>query len=348
MPPLPPTKYVLEALQNDVLPAAGGGALVLCLFLLLGRWAGALGSAAAIAVAFLWSNFTLTFLKLDDKPTWDNTARLLPWKPAENAPGWHWMPKAALLLVLVGLLSRWIGLLLQRNLPERYWWGGNLLVWAPRLAGVIVVSGWLASGSAASAPEWQWLRWQVAAAMFLIWIALDGVARADFGAEVAAYLGITFFVAGDDPPLHAQCEADGGGGHPGLRDAGHRDGRGPGRMRYAAVRSRPASSSSQGYSSRRVHPGRRTTCRSTASGWWRLPLSCSCRSRSPGSRKSEAGGCALAQCWFSPRSSRRLCSHQSTRSWSSRRSGRGRRGRYTTGSSAPTSADHVHLECLRR
>jgi hypothetical protein len=196
MPPLPPTKYVLEALQNDVLPAAGGGALVLCLFLLLGRWAGALGSAAAIAVAFLWSNFTLTFLKLDDKPTWDNTARLLPWKPAENAPGWHWMPKAALLLVVVGLLSRWIGLLLQRNLPERFWWGANLLVWAPRLAGVILVSGWLASGGAASGPEWQGLRWQLVAAMLFIWIALDGVARANFGAEVAAYLGITFLVAG--------------------------------------------------------------------------------------------------------------------------------------------------------
>ena len=119
MPPLPPTKYVLEALQNDVLPAAGGGALVLCLFLLLGRWAGALGSAAAIAVAFLWSNFTLTLLKFDEKPTWDNTARLLPWKPGENAPGWHWLPLAALLLVVVGLLSRWIGIAARRTLPDR-------------------------------------------------------------------------------------------------------------------------------------------------------------------------------------------------------------------------------------
>lgn len=196
MPPLPPTKYVLEALQNDVLPAAGGGAFFLCLFLLLGRWAGALGSAVAIAVAFLWSNFTLTYLKLDDKPTWENTARLIPWKPADAAPGWHWIPLAALLLVGVGLLSRWVGLVSRRNLPDRFWWGSHLLVWAPRLAAVIVVAGWLASGRAAAEPQWEGLRWQLAAAMFFIWIALDGVARAEFGAEVAACLAVTFLMAG--------------------------------------------------------------------------------------------------------------------------------------------------------
>jgi hypothetical protein len=59
-----------------------------------------------------------------------------------------------------------------------------------------VVAGWLASGKAAAAPEWQWLRWQLAAAMFFVWIALDSVARADFGGEVAAYLAATFLVAG--------------------------------------------------------------------------------------------------------------------------------------------------------
>jgi len=147
-------------------------------------------------VAFLWSNFTLSFLKLDDKPTWENTARLIPWKPADGAPGWHWMPLAALLLVGVGLLSRWIGLIARSSLPERLWWGSLLLVWAPRLAGVIVVAGWLATGKAATAPEWQWLRWQLAAVMFVVWIALDGVARAEFGGEVAAYLAVTFLVAG--------------------------------------------------------------------------------------------------------------------------------------------------------
>ena len=61
---------------------------------------------------------------------------------------------------------------------------------------MIVVGGWLASGNAAAEPQWEGLRWQLAAAMFITWIALDGVARADFGAEVAAYLGVTFLVAG--------------------------------------------------------------------------------------------------------------------------------------------------------
>ena len=191
---MPPTRYVLEAIQNDVLPAAGGGALVLCLFLLLGRWAGSTGSAAAIVVAFLWANFTLTNLKLDEKPTWENTARLLPWKPVESAPGWKYLPRAALLLVVVGLLSRWIGLVARRYLPKRYGWGASLVVWAPRLAGVIVVSGWLSSGSAAA--EWRWLRLELVAAIFLIWIPLDGVARAGGGADVAAYQAVIFLVAG--------------------------------------------------------------------------------------------------------------------------------------------------------
>jgi hypothetical protein len=200
MPPLPPTKYVLEALQNDVLPAAGGGALVLCVFLLLGRWSGALGSATAVAVAFLWANFTLTNLRLEEKPTWENTARLIPWKPAEGAPGWHHLPRAALLLVVVGLVSRWAGLIANRALAAKYWWGANLVVWAPRVAAVVFVSGWLASGRAATAPEWQLLRYQLVGSMVLVWLALDGVARSDGGldggADAAAYQALIFLVAG--------------------------------------------------------------------------------------------------------------------------------------------------------
>jgi hypothetical protein len=168
---------------------------VLCLFLLLGRWSGALGSATAVVVAFVWANFTLAFLKFDEKPTWENTARLIPWKTQENAPGWHYLPRAALVLVVVGLVSRWLGLLAIRYLPERRWWGANLLVWAPRLAAVIAVSAWLKAGNAASAPEWEWLRLQLILSMFFIWIALDGVARDEAGAEVAAYQSVMFLVA---------------------------------------------------------------------------------------------------------------------------------------------------------
>jgi hypothetical protein len=196
VPPLPPTQYVLEALQDNVFPAAGGSALVLCLFLLLGRWAGALGSAVAVAVGFLSANFTLEYLKFDERPTWENTARLIPLVPGENAPGWHWLPRVALVLVLVGLLSRWVGLVAARYLPERYWWTANVLVWVPRVIAVGMATGWLVSGTAAAAPEWESLRFQLAASILLIWIALDGVARTEAGAEIAGYMAVILLATG--------------------------------------------------------------------------------------------------------------------------------------------------------
>ena len=55
---LPPTALVLETLGQFALPAAGGAALVYVLFLALGRWAAALGSAAAIIVGYAAANFT--------------------------------------------------------------------------------------------------------------------------------------------------------------------------------------------------------------------------------------------------------------------------------------------------
>jgi hypothetical protein len=163
----------------------------------------------------MWSNFTLDHVKFGEKPTWENTAHLLPWKPGENAPGWHALPRAALVLMVVGLLSRWLGLLAARFLPERHWWGANLLVWAPRIAAVFLISEWLTTGEAASAPQWHWLRYQLAGAILFVWIALDSMARAtgsvqdnsapvpgwvpdesarpSAGAEVAAYQAVAFF-----------------------------------------------------------------------------------------------------------------------------------------------------------
>lgn len=159
------------------------------------RWAGALGSAAAITIAFMAANFTLEKVGFDEKPSWDNTGRLIPWKPAETDPGWKWQPRAALVLVGVGLLSRWLGLLTGRLLPERFWWIANLLVWLSRAAAVYVVSEWLVRGTAASDPKWEMLRYELAASIFAIWIVLDSVARAEAGAEVAAYLGLMLFTA---------------------------------------------------------------------------------------------------------------------------------------------------------
>ena len=238
----PLIKEILDTLQHDVLPVAGAAALVVCVAYVLGRvfvgfasGAGAvwerlrtgymypgvrgavfgrqlvaLGVAAAVVVAFLAGNFTLANLKFGEAPTWDNTARLVPWKPGENATGWHWLPRAGLLLVVVGLVSRWIGLIAGRYLPERLWWGANLLTWAPRIAAVVVAARWLASGKANEGLDRLWLA--VAGAMFLTWVALDGFAHSapqpeddgtpnrepDVGrsAEATAYLWLIFLAAG--------------------------------------------------------------------------------------------------------------------------------------------------------
>ena len=83
MPPLPPVKDVLEVLEYLALPAAGGAALVMSAFVLLGRWVGALGSAGAAVAGFAWANYAYRHMGWDDSP-------LLPWwPPAEGAKPLH-------------------------------------------------------------------------------------------------------------------------------------------------------------------------------------------------------------------------------------------------------------------
>jgi hypothetical protein len=220
MPPLPPAKDVLNALQLDVLPAAGGAALVMCVFCVLGGWgqafeaatslrqittvvarglaasivfvgrnAGVVGAAAAVVVAFLWANHDFKAV------SWDNTHRLIPWNPDDPKKAWQWLPRVALVMVVVGIASRWLGQIAAGYLPERRWWGANLLVWAPRLGAVAVASRWLVPESAAA--ERTWLVPALAAAMALEWVVLDSVARTKPGAggQVAAYLSAAFFAA---------------------------------------------------------------------------------------------------------------------------------------------------------
>lgn len=186
--PLPPVKDILDALRLSVLPAAGGAALVVGLFAVLGRWAGAAGSAAAVVAGFAWGNYTFGAL------SWEATGRLVPWMSDGPHPAWHWLPRAAVVLVVVGLFSRWVGLLAALRLPDHRRWGAGLLVWAARVAAVAVVSVWLVSG-----PEGEkdpLLRPALAATMLLSWVALDGTARAAAGGQAAAYLAATLLAAG--------------------------------------------------------------------------------------------------------------------------------------------------------
>lgn len=188
MPPLPPVKDVLDALHHTALPAAAGAALVMAAALCLGRWAAALGSAAAVAAGFAFANYT--FKALD----WAVPGRVIPWVRGADDPAWYGMPRAAAILLAVGLLSRWLGLAAARYLDARYWWGAHLLVWAARVGAVAVVAPGLVPDALAA--EHVWVRPAFVAAVLGIWAALDGVARADAGSEVAAYLAAAFLAAG--------------------------------------------------------------------------------------------------------------------------------------------------------
>ncbi|AMV24478.1 hypothetical protein VT84_08780 [Gemmata sp. SH-PL17] len=195
MPPPPPLKDVLEALYHAVLPGAGAAALVLGAFLAVGRWrAAALGSAVAVVVAFMCGNFAPPKLSIEDPaPTWENTYRVLLWKPLETSPCEQWLPRVSLVLVAVGLLTRWLGLAVSRAVPERAWWTANLLVWLPRIAAVYYVSAWLLLGNAAADPKWASLRWELIASMVFVWLVLDSLARGGASAEISLYLTAVFY-----------------------------------------------------------------------------------------------------------------------------------------------------------
>jgi hypothetical protein len=99
-----------------------------------------------------------------------------------------------MLMVIVGVLSRWLGMITSHILPERRWWFANVVVWVPRIAAVVIVSGWVTAGKANDNMPWLWPA--VAASMLVIWVPLDGLAIGEKGAESAGYLFALFFAAG--------------------------------------------------------------------------------------------------------------------------------------------------------
>ncbi len=160
---------------------------MIALFIALGRWAGALGSAAAIVVGFVWSNYTFTAL------SWEGTGRLIPWKSDSlPPPAVVSLPRAALLLVVLGLATRWIGLAGGRYQPPHRWWGAPFLTWAPRVAGVAVVSGWLVPAQLA---ELSWVWPALAVTILLNWVALDQRASAGTTHPSVCHLAAAFLAA---------------------------------------------------------------------------------------------------------------------------------------------------------
>ncbi len=191
--PTPPTWMILEMLRDIILPVAGGAALIYALFLMAGRWAAALGAAAAFVAAFLWANFQLAIDEEHPHVLWEQTSRLIAWKPNERY-AWHFLPRAALVLLLVGLGSRWTGLLVSCVLPERAWWVKNLLVWVPRWVAILVAGSWVVPAPWAEAHSW--IKPALGAVMLFSWIALDGLARSEWSASAAFALSAMFVASG--------------------------------------------------------------------------------------------------------------------------------------------------------
>lgn len=199
--PVPPTAELVDRVYHFALPAAGGAAFVVCLFAILGRRAGSLGAAAAVVFAFLWANFDPSeslpeWERAAGTPfAWGKTGRLFPWTTSDDRPeAWHWLPRAALTLVVVGLLSRWLGLLAKRYVAETQWWVASLLVWLPRIGAVAAVAAWLV------ADRWverhgPWLVYVLATVMFVEWFVLDGIARSRVGGRVAVCQAVIFLAA---------------------------------------------------------------------------------------------------------------------------------------------------------
>jgi hypothetical protein len=178
MPTPPPLDDILLALKHTVIPAAAGASFVLALVLAVSRRWSALGSAVAILASMAYANWV---------------ELRLPWKPDTLA--WHWLPKAAAVLVVVGLITRWLGQLWNVATGARKWgWLSNGIVWLPRLVAVVVIAGWLVP-ERASEPN-AWLIPAFAVVTFLEWVILDSISRAGHGSSVAFFQSAMLMAAG--------------------------------------------------------------------------------------------------------------------------------------------------------
>lgn len=178
MPPLPPEKDVLDALRLVVLPSAGGAALAAATLLALGRWAAPLASAAGVAAGFACA----VWMKPDD---------LIPWTP-DPARTWQLLPRAAAVLLLVGLVTHAAAALITRHRPDAPARRVAMLVWCLRIGAVGVVTWRLVPVAART--EVPWLLPAFAVVVLALWVALDSLTRTEtngltVGLSAAAMLG---------------------------------------------------------------------------------------------------------------------------------------------------------------
>jgi hypothetical protein len=186
LPPIPPAELLVDLARQNALPAAGAAAFIFAAGTAFGRWNAALSAALAIIAAYVAANFQP--VEHGEPLAWESTSRLIPWKAEKSTV--HQLPRAALALLAVGLVSRWVGLLCGLMLKDRLWWLPSLAVWVLRWAAVLVVGLWVIP------PEMRtdraWLHPAFSAAMLFLWIAADGTARSGAGDQVMTLLAACF------------------------------------------------------------------------------------------------------------------------------------------------------------
>jgi hypothetical protein len=186
LPPLPPTPLILSTLQEYALPAAGGAALAFASFLAVSRRLAMLGAAVAIAFGFAWANFQFGPFEEDgDKRLiWENCHRLIAWKPNERY-AWHFLPRAALLLLIVGLVSRTLAYPFRRGRVH------PVLAWLPRAVAVFFAAGWVVP--APWAEEHSWIRPALSAVMLFSWVAWEKTSAVAIAAAFFAAGGVAIY-----------------------------------------------------------------------------------------------------------------------------------------------------------
>ena len=189
LPPIPPAELLIDIARQDALPAAGAATFVFAAGMAFGRWNAAFAAAFAMVAGYVAANFQP--VEHGEPLTLETTHRLIPWVP--DKPTFHSLPKAALVLTLVGLTSRWLGLIAGAILPKRFWWVPSLVVWVPRWAAVLVVGSWVIPQPMLEANAW--IKPALGAAMLLMWIAADAPARSGAGDQVAGLLAACFLAA---------------------------------------------------------------------------------------------------------------------------------------------------------
>ena len=167
-------------------PAASAATLVYAVVLLLGRWVAPVASALAVIAGIAVGNH------------YRQTP--MPWVP--DVPSWHQLPRMALLLVVVGLLTRGLSAVMTNRFSARPL-VAHLTLWVPRLLALIVVAYFVIPEALRS--DEPWLLPAFVLTSCLEWLIYETIAHTDeqpgdakpgASAHVAQYQALIFLLGG--------------------------------------------------------------------------------------------------------------------------------------------------------